>query len=436
MSYGAKTSINLISGKIQKHDDHVIKAESRADIPLLRLGVLYGANGSGKSNFVKALECIKKLVTEGTKQEQQLEYLPNLLSAVHQGKNSEIEVELRINGRNYAYGIVYNANAIHEEWLYEIDKKGETLVYERLTNDKNVVEVTLGKSLIKNSKQKEYLNFVALGTRPNQPYLTECNERNIKNALPGLVQIIEPYQWFKEKLTIVHPEKENAQLLVEYYLTPELKQTMVQYLQRFDTGVRDIVVTETDARETTMAQAVSEQIRTYASTGEANRYLNAEQGTTHYAGKRTGIKKERTLNLTHIGDAESGEVQLTLEQESDGTRRLLNLIPLLVTCAKEDKVLVIDELDRSLHPNLAKEFVKLYLELSQQSQSQLIVTTHETGFLDLNEFRADELWFVEKKKGQTGFFSLTDFDVRFDKRIRKDYLLGRFGAIPNIKARV
>mgnify|MGYP001469409362 CR=1 FL=1 len=436
LSYGAKTELNLLSGKIQKHNNHVVQSQSRSDVSLLRLGLIYGANGSGKSNLIKVLQYLKKLVTEGSKHEELLEYKPNLLSVALQGKNSEIEVELRINGRNYAYGIVFNEKAILEEWLYEITKKGETLVYERVTNEKNIVDVTLGKPLLKNNKHKEYLKFVALGTRPNQPYLTECNERNIKNALPELVYLTEPYQWFKEKLTIVQPETENAQPAIEMYLNSASKEKIVEYLKRFDIGVSDITVTQKDDKKETDTQLVSEHIHTYANYSSLDALDGVRQRAIHYVGTTSKGKKVQTLNLLHTGEKGSKPVQFELEQESDGTKRLLNLLPLLIESVKDEKVLIIDELDRSLHPTLAKEFVKLYLELSRATQSQMIVTTHETGFLDLEEFRADELWFVEKKNGQTEFFSLTDFDVRFDKRIRKDYLLGRFGAVPNIKTEV
>ena len=116
--------------------------------------------------------------------------------------------------------------------------------------------------------------------------------------------------------------------------------------------------------------------------------------------------------------------------ESDGTKRLFDLIPLFYENRKSN-VILIDEIDRSLHTNLTRRFVELFYALSQEKESQLIATTHDAYLLDLELLRQDEIWFVERQEDHSSkIFSLNLFKERFDKKIDKEYLLGRYGAIP------
>jgi hypothetical protein len=129
-------------------------------------------------------------------------------------------------------------------------------------------------------------------------------------------------------------------------------------------------------------------------------------------------------------------VQLSFAEESDGTRRLLHLLPAIYQ-AKDGggSIFIVDEIDRSLHPLLAKGFVRMFLKECASQKSQLIFTTHDTNFLDLDLCRRDEIWFAEKKLpgGFTELYSLSDFKVRTDLKIDKAYLQGRFEAIPPIE---
>jgi AAA15 family ATPase/GTPase len=125
------------------------------------------------------------------------------------------------------------------------------------------------------------------------------------------------------------------------------------------------------------------------------------------------------------------KVDLDLEEESDGTRRLLDLIPALHQSRRGSGVFFVDEIDRSLHPILARKFIEFFLRSGVGGQAQLIVTTHESSLLDQDLLRRDEIWFAEKDgAAATHLYSLSEFKVRNDAEIRKHYLQGRFGAIP------
>lgn len=119
-----------------------------------------------------------------------------------------------------------------------------------------------------------------------------------------------------------------------------------------------------------------------------------------------------------------------LDDESDGTRRLFDLIPLYQK-GKENYVIFVDELDRSFHTKLTIEFLQKFFEKTEGLTSQLIVTLHDSNVMNLNIFRQDEIWFVERKGDHSSeIYSLNKFKERFDHSVAKDYLLGRYGSIP------
>ena len=153
----------------------------------------------------------------------------------------------------------------------------------------------------------------------------------------------------------------------------------------------------------------------------------------------TAIKKDdqiHVLKLVPIHQALHGREEAEFEIfEEDGTQRLIDLAPLLyeLVLGEDERVFIVDEFDRSLHPKLSRMIVEIHLdEMNENKPSQLIVTTHETNILDLDLLRRDEIWFIERKieTGAADIYSLYDFQPRYDKDVLKDYLHGRYGAIP------
>ena len=133
-----------------------------------------------------------------------------------------------------------------------------------------------------------------------------------------------------------------------------------------------------------------------------------------------------TIEFEHF----NSESFFALSEESDGTRRLLDLIEVLLS-KNSNKTYVIDEVDRCLHPQLTYKLIESYLEVCKENQRQLIVTTHESRLLDFDLLRRDEIWFVDKdKNGHSSLYSLEAYNERFDKKIDKAYLEGRYGGVP------
>jgi len=141
------------------------------------------------------------------------------------------------------------------------------------------------------------------------------------------------------------------------------------------------------------------------------------------------LEEENKIDVTTIVFNHGNDVEFDFNEESDGTRRILDLIEILFV--SDEKVYVIDELDRSLHPQLTYKFVEEFLKLANKRNIQLVITTHEARLLDFGLVRQDEIWISNKNtKGETELYSLDEYNVRFDQKIEKAYLEGRYGGVP------
>jgi AAA15 family ATPase/GTPase len=203
-------------------------------------------------------------------------------------------------------------------------------------------------------------------------------------------------------------------------------------LQYFDTGIQSI-----EAEEISLDKLLQEMPDTTRQ--------NLIQDLNAQIGKTPKMYSDGTNFFTLRRDSEGNIVASKMlldhgnadelfesREESDGTRRLFDLIPLLLQ--RESRVIVIDEIDRSLHSKLVEEFIAKFYENTKGSAIQLIASTHDSNVLDLQKLRQDEIWFIERQQDcSSRLFSLSEFKERFDRNIEKDYLLGRYGAIPLFK---
>ncbi len=432
LSFNEEVEFSMIAGKGRNLAQHLIKAESRNDVNLLKTGIIYGANASGKSNLVKAIEFAKELITKGTDTNEPISIQRFKLNKENLSKPSKFEFEIKIDNHLYNYGFVCNPAFIEKEWLSQINKVSEKKIFERTTENQQVsVDFNFDFLKIQDEKERQFIEFVAKGTRPNQLFLTESQERNIQST--SLFKTI--YKWFDESLYIIFPNSTYGGLALQLKENTQLLDVFCKFLNLFNTGVDDVEIQEQDIETLDLPTQVKKMIikDLQKSDGETKgiveifkkRYLVYKNIDSEIIYSK--ITTKRLLNKS------TESVSFEIEEESDGTQRLFDLIPALINLANQACVFIIDELDRSLHANLAAAFIQLFLKNSVDIPSQLIATTHESHLLDLDLLRRDEIWFVEKNKlGASKLYSLEEFQPRYDKEIRKDYLLGRYGAIPFI----
>lgn len=426
-SFRDETVFEMIAGSETSHEKHLIK-DLKGNRKFLRTSAVYGANGSGKSNLVLAIDFLKDLVLRGTKSGESIEVEPFLLSKATRKKPSTFEIVFSHKDSIYTYGIAMSKKEVVEEWLFASPNSREVPMFTRQTV-KGKVAVDLGPSLIgrKNpGKRKQFLEFVAEGTRANQPFLTEAGERNVQEASLVL-------EWFRSVLQIVTAESIYQNLEISIQKNKTFTQFIGNIMASVGTGIvgvhAEALPIDFDTKFADMSEDMRNEIRGLLNDGEKVLVSTPTETLAVVPGKaQPCVLKLKTEHVGEDGDL----VNFEFDQESEGTKRLLHLLPILFNSGKRGNVFVIDELDRRLHPLLSREFVKRFLDL-EKSRSQLVFTTHDTNLLDGQLLRNDEIWFVEKKSnGASTLYSLSDFRLRKGLKLEKGYLMGRFGAIPPI----
>lgn len=425
LSFDEEAELSMVPGRTRKHADHIVKDPNWNGINLLRLGLVFGANASGKSNLVTAMDFARDLIIDGTKPKQSIPVKCHKLNKSCAQLPSKFEFEFKYKSNYYLYGFELDADIICAEWLFKTNSKTHKTIYQRNTSNNGDVSVYFGEVKYRNKKDRDFLNHVAKGTRPNQLFLTESIQRNVEHFQ-------DVYSWFYDVLHIVFPESTYIGRHISPGTNNEKSSSFTEYLQQFDTGISGIayqqVNFEVDLSD--MPDYIRKNITDLKPGRSAIIHTSDQQRFILRKSKDQKITVFKIMTKHTVKDTNE-EVKFDLGYESDGTLRMFDLIPALITMSESDAVFVFDELDRSLHPNLSTRLLQQFLALNPIQNSQVIATTHESSLLDLNMLRRDEIWFTEKNEsGATGLYSLEEFAPRYDKDIRKGYLLGRFGSIP------
>ncbi|MBU1391178.1 MAG: AAA family ATPase [Gammaproteobacteria bacterium] len=420
-SFKDEQTFDLTAGKTTVLKEHYVEFR---DVNILKSGVIYGANASGKSNLIKSIDFAKKIIVNGLSGINTYKKYFRLCENSAK-EESSFEFEIEIDGEFFSYGFSAHLQRkeIVEEWLFEIKKSGEKLIFKREGS-----KVTLGPSLLISAVKSRFQIYSEdMRNQPSQLFLTEIASKELK--IPTALVINKLFGWVKNKLVIIYPDdKFNGMKSID----KDLVKSLTKYLTKFDTGVVDIdsINEDFETGVKDLPADLKNKIENELLINGANEIIIHAMGInpeylTIYK-DTNGELKVRKLGLVH---GKTIKETFELKDESDGTRRLLDFIP-LISKFSQGFTILIDEFDRSLHPKLTREFFKLFYDVNANN-SQLIVTTHESTLLDLKLLRRDEIWFVEKGScDSSSLFSLNKFNERYDMKVEKAYLLGRYGAIP------
>jgi AAA15 family ATPase/GTPase len=433
LSFREKQAFSMIPGKGSLKSHH--KSTPIKGVSALKAGVIYGANASGKSNLIKAIDFGRKTVLAGTKPEQPISTNFYKLDKSYLNKPTYIEYEIQHRGKNYAYGFILNAKEIIDEWLFEISKTGETNIFERTGTTEYNLDFLFRKN--KQSGERQFLEFTAKGTPRNQLFLTQVRNTNVTDNVADISDILNVIDWFQNALTIIYPGTKNISKKFELHKNTNLQQVFKEMLEYFDTGIDGVEFKEVDFEKMDIPADVKEDIKNDLFSEKSEKtsaFLSNPQDDKYYVISKTDNFSLRAKLLKTKHKVIGGKYELfDLRDESDGTRRIMDLIPLVIDFFQGGNVFIVDEIERSLHPNLVRDFFEFILDKCEDINSQLIVSSHEATLLTQKLFRKDEIWFtVKNKEGATKLHSLEDYNVRFDKEIMKDYLLGRFRGIPKL----
>lgn len=431
---GNSQELCMIAGKTRSYKERIYKGE---DQNILKFAALYGANASGKTNVIKAMEFMKKAVVDRLPAGHVNMYCKT--NKENQNKSSYFSTEILLGDKTYNYGfeIMLCEGRYLSEWLYELKQDGDTLIFERdIVNEEYKIGDLFKPGEVYN-RIKMYLEDIDNAGKALFIKNMNTDKSGIYIKYKELGIFNEIYRWFDDTLDVNYPSTQVS----AYARIGEIEDIDIigKYTKAFGTGIQSIVRVDCPMKEVfrglgreeielifrdiekVSEQAVKGKLPIMIWLRIKNRFyiVSKREKDVHY--------QEVKFNHTKEMVEESWLFDIT--EESDGTVRLLDLLEILLT--KGGKTFLIDELDRCLHPQLTCKFVQTFLEIAQKRNVQLIVSTHESRLLDFQIIRRDEVWFVEKNKnGETSLYSLEEFNDRFDKKIDRAYLDGRYGGVP------
>ncbi len=450
LSFKEETEFSMVAGRSQQHQNHKIISQQEHIPSLLRAAAIFGKNASGKSNLVRALMFAKRLVVQGVSKSSNIPVRPFRLNQEQVKKPSSFRFELLINNRIYDYGFVLNRKEILEEWLIEVRRTTEVPLFTRVKNKITLGKIDFSQALKENSgleneslnDKKLRLSFVGKDTLENELFLTTSVERK----QPYFKEI---YDWFDDSLNIIRPDSKFMGTELQL-LEGEKSDFIKDYesiLKKLDTGIEGIELVELNDidKEFVKAYAHLESVRNVFDELEENslslltmpderRFVLTKDKVGKVSCRRLMTKHKVKNRRDDTLFKKLDEYELfELHWESQGTQRLMDLIPMLFIMKNKSTTFVIDEISRSLHPDVAYKLVRLVLMNESFKQCQLIFSTHQDYLMSLDLLRKDEVWFTKKdESGESSIYSLEEFKPRYDKDIRRGYLKGRFGGVPYI----
>ncbi|MDD2957567.1 MAG: ATP-binding protein [Lachnospiraceae bacterium] len=424
-SFKEQQVFSMAAGKQTRHPSHCFTVKGKR---LLKSSFFFGANASGKSNFVRALDFMRRvtLMSSGA-----IRYDDRFfrIDSVCKETPGVFQIDFIAEKTIFSYGFAINylTHEFSAEWLYRLDSsEKETCIFEREQGKQIITDLRMDK------KSELRFNIYCEDLKADELLLKEVGNKKI-DADSDLHDYIVAYEWFKN-LIVVYPDS-HAHNKNDFFLNPAYNtDSMADMLRAFDTGIEEITKGKQLAEkafsflpdevkkdvlndiEQTMRNKLQDGARCKIEIGDYQFEISIEDGE---------IVAEKIM-LDHGNPAELFE----LSDESDGTKRLFDLIP-LYELGQKGKIIIVDELDRSLHSKLTEEYIRRFFEITKETSCQLICTTHDLNLMDLRILRQDEIWFVERGKDHSSrIYSLSDYKQRFDKNILNDYLIGRYGAIP------
>ena len=381
--------------------------EVNLDEKLLRLAIIYGANASGKSNLLLAIDFLRKISLKNKNRNEKTGFIPFGFDDINKREPGFFEISIYIQGVKYIYSLVLDEDVIYEEKLvYYPGKQPATVFYRKHSTNENdyilktgsTIKISLVELAVLKSNTLNNMTIVAGFSKTNIPFIE--------------LQLI--YDWFEKGMSgIIRPMNDLYRQTISDISDKPIgyKQFIIENLENADFNITDIQIENEDIL--------------YPDKNKDAKFSIVSDNITRY--------RKKKVYFTHR--TKDKQSKLSIDLQSSGTLQYLGLIGKLKNMIEHSSVLNIDELENSLHPDLVNHFINtfLYHSKKENSQSQFIFTTHDVGLLAEDFVRKDIVWFTEKDEdGSTNLFSLDDFDIRKNLSFLKAYQAGKFGAVPNL----
>ena len=410
-SFHAPVTLSMQAAKLRSSDkrldEHNVFQADR--LSLLRSAAIYGANASGKSNLIQAMGFMRRFVLQSSRESQAGE--PTgverfRLSTATRGEPSCFQIIFRLNDRRYRYGFEIDEEQVRAEWLYHTGQR-ETRLFIREGAQYDISSVfKMGRGLTER-------------TRSNALFLSVAAQFNVQLAMALL-------EWFRQGFNIISGLDDTAYAgftLRRFDTDESFRQRVLAFVREADLGIADIHVERLPLAEAPIPEEVqyllARLVRDQGRSGEE--LLVRRPKTTHQVfNSEQGVAGWETFDMK--------------KQESQGTQKIFNLSGPLLYTLEGGKLLVIDEMEARLHPFITRAVIQLFNSpQTNPRNAQLVFATHDTSLLSHRFFRRDQIWFTEKNQyGATDMYSLAELQVRNDASFDKDYIAGKYGAIPFI----
>jgi uncharacterized protein len=407
-SFRDRQVFSMVAAPLPEHKntntfDSGLKGSDR----LLRSAVIYGPNAAGKTNLLRAMQFMQAFIIGSAASGTTLQYpySPFKLSNSTREVPSEFEITFVQHAVRYEYGFSMGPTQIEKEWLVEhVQSRARTRsrkIFERIL-DKLTKKYVWKFSPYFKGKRSTWSE----STRKEALFLSTATQLNS-------VQLRPVFDWFQKRLiVIVAPITLNPSLRLQLWDEPDGKERLLPFLREADLGIVDVQV----QKEPIPSGGIMLQ--------------RPPMMLEHQIGSLTpNVVK---VTLSHLSDDPKTPVGLDFDEESSGTQILFKTAGAWLNVIKNGEVMLFDEIDTNMHPRLLRFLIqKFHSNITNPKNAQLICSTHNTSLLELELFRRDQFWFIEKQRnGASKLYPLTDFSPRNDEVIERWYMRGRYGAQP------
>lgn len=421
MSYREEVSLSMIASTTVKECE---SNEGSSNVSILgngkrvlRTAAIYGANGSGKSTIIAAMEFFKSMVLQSFVDENVVKHLSKLYYRFDVASSKEpisMQMIFISNGERYRYGFEVFQNKIQSEWLYILF---EGSIKESYCFKREGQNFKVNYNVVKGARGVDAM------TRSNALYLSTAAQFNVKAAM-------EVKEWFRKRFNVLSGLDDTLRFTARTFMHNNvIRSQILKMIATIDNCIKSVSVSEN-------VKEVNPQDPSFEILSRLG--INMLTGTSEQVEKieQHELEIKATHNL-YCDNQVIGDEYLNFKFESLGTTKLFALLGPLFDTIQNGGVLIIDEFGTSLHTQLSVELLKLFYSVMNTYGAQLIITTHDTNLLRKDLLRRDQIWFAEKNEtGVSDLYSLVEYkinqanSVRNDASFSKDYLLGRYGAIP------
>ncbi len=430
-SIGHSVEFSMFPTQINTDERYLKTVKTKAgEWKILSRSGFFGPNASGKSSFIESLAFAKNFIINGQKSGKGTGINQFKGQFEELNDSSTFQFMFFLNDEVYEYGFSLDCYQVHEEWLLILTEDDFIPLFTRVTDEAGKTQIDIESEFAQeDSKERLLAEALKEGIQENQKnqlFLYKLHDNGIKKA----ENIVE---WFKN-LQIIFPKTKVKGLPLRLQQDTDFKTFVAESLRKMDTGVFNLSIASDEmdfhdfAEKFDLPSEIVEEIEEMKS-GIVNlngKYFIFAEG-----------KKSRTvmIQIKFEHQLNNKTVSFNIDEESDGTQRLLDLLPILFALKEGSRsIYFVDEIDRSLHTKLSQYLLNEFINNCDNTYNQIVFTAHDVNLINLDDFRQDEIWFIEKNNlGESKLKPLSDFNLQNGQDALKAYLSGRFGAIPMIR---